>query len=399
MKGKKIKIEFKKERSKRLLKYLTDYIYSVKIKDGEVVETYHGAGCYSVTGYKSSDYLKNPELWISMVHEDDRDLVVSQSEKVLKGENVEPIEHRIMHRDGSIRWVKNSVVPKFDDSENVVSYDGIINDITDLKEAEEQNRIKSEQLMHADKMASLGILVSGIAHEINNPNNFILLNINLLSKVWEDVKPILNQYYQENGDFSLGGMSYYNFSEKINTSYESIQIGSERIKKIIDSLTNYAKKPGHQYKKISVNEVIEVAVNITSNFIKKSTNSFSVEYSDGFPLIMGNSNRLEQVVINLINNACQSLRSNEEKIIIKTYEEGNFAVIEVSDEGEGIDEKDLKYIFDPFYTTKREKGGTGLGLSISYNIVKNHGGEFRIESEKGNGTKAKIYLPIKIGDS
>lgn len=399
MEGQIIKIENKKERSKRLLNYLTDYIYSVKIKDGEVVETYHGAGCYSVTGYKSSDYLKNPELWISMVHEEDRDLVVSQSEKVLKGNNVEPIEHRIMHRDGSIRWVKNSVVPKFDDNDNVVSYDGIVNDITDLKEAEEQNRIKSEQLMHADKMASLGILVSGIAHEINNPNNFILLNINLLSKVWEDVKPILNQYYEENGDFSLGGMSYYNFSEKINISYESIQIGSERIKKIIDSLTNYAKKPGQQYKKISVNEVIEVAVNITSNFIKKSTNHFSVEYSDGFPLIMGNSNRLEQVVINLINNACQSLRSNEEKIIIKTYEEGNFAVIEVSDEGEGIDEKDLKHIFDPFYTTKREKGGTGLGLSISYNIVKNHSGEFRIDSERGNGTTAKIYLPIKIGDA
>lgn len=370
----------------------------MKIKDGEVVETYHGVGCYSVTGYKSSDYANDPELWISMVHEDDRDLVVDQSEKAVQGENVDPIEHRIIHRDGSIRWVKNSIVPKLDDNNNVISYDGIINDITDLKESEEQNRIKSEQLIHADKMASLGILVSGIAHEINNPNNFILLNINLLTKVWEDVKPILNHYYEENGDFSLGGMSYKDFAEKMNKSYEAIQIGSERIKKIIESLTNYAKKPGQQYRKISVNEVIEVAVNITNNFIKKATNNFSVEYSDGFPLIMGNSNRLEQVLINLINNACQSLRSKDEKIIIKTYEEGNYAVIEVSDEGEGIDEKDLKHIFDPFYTTKREKGGTGLGLSISYNIVKNHSGEFKIESEKGNGTTAKIYLPITVGN-
>ncbi|MCB0750496.1 MAG: HAMP domain-containing histidine kinase, partial [Ignavibacteriae bacterium] len=283
-----------------------------------------------------------------------------------------------------------------DSNGNVVSYDGIINDITNLKLAEDQNKIKSEQLIHADKMASLGILVSGIAHEINNPNNFILLNINLLSKIWDDVKPILNQYYEENGDFSLGGMSYKSFFEKINKSYDGIKIGSERIKKIIDNLNNYSRYPSKEYKKISLNEVVEVAVSITNNFISKSTNNFNVSYSKGFPLVFGSLNRLEQVVINLINNACQSLRNKNEAIKIRTYEENNKAIIEIIDEGEGIDEKDLKHIFDPFYTTKREKGGTGLGLSISYNIVKNHGGEFKIESTKGSGTKAKIYLPIKI---
>ena len=222
------------------------------------------------------------------------------------------------------------------------------------------------------------------------------MNINLLSKIWDDVKPILNQYYEENGDFSLGGMSYKSFFEKINKSYDGIKIGSERIKKIIDNLNNYSRYPSKEYKKISLNEVVEVAVSITNNFISKSTNNFNVSYSKGFPLVFGSLNRLEQVVINLINNACQSLRNKDEAIKIRTYEENNKAIIEIIDEGEGIDEKDLKHIFDPFYTTKREKGGTGLGLSISYNIVKNHGGEFKIESTKGSGTKAKIYLPIKI---
>ena len=105
---------------------------------------------------------------------------------------------------------------------------------------------------------------------------------------------------------------------------------------------------------------------------------------------------MEQVLINLINNACQSLTNKDQKILINIYEELNKVIIEVIDECEGISEKDLKHIFDPFYTTKREKGGTGLGLSISYNIVKNHNGEFKIESEKGKGTKAKIYLPIYL---
>ena len=97
-----------------------------------------------------------------MVHEDDRKLVLNQSELALKGKYVKPIEHRIIHRDGSTRWVKNSIVLNLDDNNNIISYDGIINDITDLKNAEEQNRINGEQLIHADKMASLGILVSGI---------------------------------------------------------------------------------------------------------------------------------------------------------------------------------------------------------------------------------------------
>lgn len=389
-----IKEDYKKERIKRLLNFLTDYIYTVKIENGKVLETNHEPGCFSVTGYKSADYSNDPELWYNMVHKEDREKVLLQSETALKGENVEPVEHRIIHRDGSVRWVKNSIVLKFNENNDVISYDGIINDITNLKEAEEQNRIKSEQLIHADKMSSLGILVSGIAHEINNPNNFILLNINLLSKVWEDIKPILNQYYEENGDFALGGISYLSLAEKIDKSYEGVKIGSERIKKIIDNLNNYSRYPSKEYKKISLNEVVELAVTITNNFISKSTNNFSVNYSKGFPLVFGSLNRLEQVVINLINNACQSLKSMEDSITINTFEEGNKAIIEVIDEGEGIDEKELKHIFDPFYTTKREKGGTGLGLSISYNIVKNHGGEFKIESSKGNGTKAGIYLPI-----
>ncbi|MBK7980848.1 MAG: PAS domain-containing sensor histidine kinase [Ignavibacteriae bacterium] len=391
-----VKQELKEERSKRLLKFLTDYIYNVLIENGEVIETFHGPGCYAVTGYKSSDYMKDPELWYNMVHDEDKHKVLEQSQKALKGENVLPLEHRIIHRDGSTRWVKNSIVLQKDEKGNVISYDGIVNDITKLKESEEQNKIKSEQLIHADKMASLGILVSGIAHEINNPNNFIMLNINLLKKIWEDVKPILNQYYIENGDFALGGMSYKNFVEKIDKSYDSILSGSERIKKIIDNLTNYAKYPSMEYKKISINEVVDVAVSITNNFISKSTNNFTINYSKGFPLVWGSANRLEQVVINLINNACQSLTNKDQKIIINVYEEFNKVIIEVIDEGEGIGEKDLKYIFDPFYTTKREKGGTGLGLSITYNIIKNHNGEFKIESRKGKGTKVKIYFPIYL---
>jgi len=166
-------IDSEDQRYYRLLHYLTDYIYTVKIEKGKAIDTYHGPGCVAVTGYTSEDYVKNPELWYKMVHPDDRAAVLDQAVKSLTGKNVEPLEHRIIHRDGSVRWVKNSIVLSKDSNGNVLYYDGLINDITELKKAEFLAASKQNQLIQADKMVALGTMVSGIAHEINNPNNFI----------------------------------------------------------------------------------------------------------------------------------------------------------------------------------------------------------------------------------
>ena len=235
-------------RYQNLINYFTDYIYTVKIEDGEVVETLHGPGCVAVTGYTSEDYKKDPELWYRMVHSKDREKVLEQAKLALLGEKVKPIEHRIIHRDGTVRWVKNQIVVAKDYNGKPVAYDGLINDITDLKRAEFSTSIKNRQLKQADKMASLGILVSGIAHEINNPNNFILLNIHLFSKIWKDITPILDNYYKDNGDFVIAGMLYSKAKEKIDQSLEGIMIGSERIKTITKSLTEYARADNYPAK-------------------------------------------------------------------------------------------------------------------------------------------------------
>ncbi len=385
------------KRYERLINFLTDYIYTVKIENGQVIDTYHGPGCVNVTGYNSEDYKKDPELWHRMVHQEDSDKVLEQARKALAGENVETIEHRIIHRDGSIRWVKNSIVTTRDEFGMPIYYDGLINDITSLKEAEEEAAIHQQQLIQADKMASLGVLISGIAHEINNPNNYILLNIQLFQKIWKDVLPILQDYYEDNGDFVLAGMLYSRASEKINQSLEGILNGSERIRKIVNSLTEYAKlDSGNLDTKFDVNRIVDMAITITNNLIKKSTNKFSVKLSDQLPEINGNSQQLEQVIINLLTNACHSLKSKNAAVSVKTKlsDDRKSIHIIVADKGRGIKEKDLKHIMDPFFTTKRDSGGTGLGLSISYNIVKNHGGELSLQSELGKGTIATVSLPI-----
>jgi polar amino acid transport system substrate-binding protein len=139
-----------------------------------------------------------------------------------------------------------------------------------------------------------------------------------------------------------------------------------------------------------------MAVTMTDPLIQRSTGNVRIDYAPALPLTTGNAQQLEQVVINLITNACQSLADTSGEIRIKTYssrETGEVGVI-VKDSGSGIKEADLKHIMDPFFTTKRDKGGTGLGLSVSYNIVKSHGGSLVLTSEPNRGTKAKVALPV-----
>lgn len=382
-----------------MIYYLTDYIYTVKIEKGKVIDTYHGPGCVAVTGYTSEDYNNDPELWYRMVHPEDRTTVLEQAVKALSGQNVKPLEHRIIHRDGSIRWVRNTIVLSKDQSGNVIYYDGLINDITELKKAEELAASKQKQLIQADKMVALGTMVSGIAHEINNPNNFILLNAQFLQKVLNDIKPILKEYYEVHGDFAVAGIPFSSADEKTDKSLESIIEGAIRIQKITRSLTDFARKDtGEMDQRVDLNLVVESAIIIAGNLIKKSTDKLIVNYNRAIPLVKANKQQLEQVLINLITNACHSLQNKSQSIVISVImeKEKNTITIEVEDEGIGIEEEYLKYIFDPFFTTKRNAGGTGLGLYISYNIVKSHGGELLLKSEKGKGTICRVILPINI---
>ena len=387
-------------RYENLINYLTDYIFTVIIKDGVAVETIHGPGCTPVTGYTPEDYKSDPELWYRMVHDKDREKVLEQAKLALEGKEVQPLEHRIVHRNGHIRWVSSKIVVTKDALGNPVAYDGLINDITRLKKVKAAAALRNKQLRQADKMASLGILISGIAHEINNPNNFILLNTQLFQKIWKDITPILDEYYKNNGDFVLAGMLFSIAKEKIAQSLDGILKGSDRIKMITKSLTEYSKADsGKLNEKVDVNKVVEMAVLITGNLIKKSTGNFTVDYGKDIPPVIGNSQQLEQVVINLINNACQSLKDNTSKIKVMTYfnAERKKVRIKVEDEGVGIKESDLKYITDPFFTTKRNMGGTGLGLSVSYNIVKSHGGSILFNSQPDKGTSVRVSFPVNEG--
>ena len=349
-----------------------------------------------IWGRSRESLIAQPESWLDAAHPEDREGVLVNFEKQSRGEFVE-YEYRIVRPDGEIRWIEAHVFPVRNKEGEIYRCAGSAQEITKRKRAEALAELQQQQLIQADKMASLGILVSGVAHEINNPNNFIMLNGEILSMAWQNVMPILQKYYEENGDFLLAGMPYTRAHEKIGQLISGISEGAMRIGKIVEALGGFARQDaGDLDQSVDPNAVVESAMVIVNNLIRKSTHHPSVELEENLPKIRGNKQQLEQVIINLITNSCQALQSPQKCLFVSTSynETSDLITIRVRDEGEGIPPENLNHIIEPFFTTKRDTGGTGLGLSVSYNIVKNHGGHLHFTSRFGKGTTATVMLPV-----
>ncbi|MDX1702571.1 MAG: HAMP domain-containing sensor histidine kinase, partial [Melioribacteraceae bacterium] len=238
--------------------------------------------------------------------------------------------------------------------------------------------------------------VSGVAHEINNPNNFVILNIPLIEKVWFSLIPILDEYYENNGDFNVGDkLKYSKIKDSMPLLLGGINEGALRIKNIVEDLKSFARKDSTGYdQKVDINKVIQTSINLTANLVSKSTDNFIVKYTNDPITVKGNKQKLEQVVINLIENSCQALDNRKQSVKIEIINNSTNVLIDVSDEGEGMEQIVLRKITDPFFTTKRNRGGTGLGLSIASKIIMQHNGSLEFNSEPGIGTRATIKLPI-----
>jgi signal transduction histidine kinase len=270
-------------------------------------------------------------------------------------------------------------------------------EIQERKRSAEELQVRQKQLLHADKMTSLGVLVSGVAHEINNPNGLIQLSLPQLSKAYRHIEPILEKHYQEKGDFKLGWFDYSRMRKEIPSMLDEMLDSSNRIKRIVEDLKDFARRNDSGLDdKVDLNSVAESALRLVDNALRKATNHFTVEYTPGLPSFRGNGHRIEQVVINLVLNACQALKSTEEAIRVRTCfdRDHGMVVLEVRDQGCGLDDETLGRITDPFFTTKRKTGGTGLGLSVSDGIVNDHQGRLEFSSRVGNGMLVRLLLPL-----
>ena len=235
-------------------------------------------------------------------------------------------------------------------------------------QAETELIMQREQLIHADKLAALGTLTAGIAHEINNPNNAILLAAQVCEEAFSRLLPLFDATAREKGEMAIGGFSYVDLMVNFPDALSRITCNSRRIKQIVTDLKAFSgRDSGLTGEDITVNEVMESAIRLLKNLIMQSTDRFMVNYGHNIPLTKGSSQKLEQVFLNLLKNACYALKARERGIKVSTLYDSakGWISIEVADEGTGMDEETLKKIFDPFFTTRRGQGGTGLGLSIS----------------------------------
>jgi len=304
--------------------------------------------------------------------------------------------HRVA--DGRRAWVEWVVKRVQRPEEKAVHFLSFARNISEWKIAEERARQHQQQIIQADKMLALGTLVSGVAHEINNPNNFIMLNTPILQEAWESMRPILDRHAEEEGDFLVGGLDYSEMRDTIPLLFSGVVEGAKRIKRIVGDLKNFARTDASGMDhEVDVNAGVQSALTLVSNLVKKASRNFKVEFADDLPPVRGNTQRLQQVIINLLQNACQALERQDQAIEIRTAfdaKAGEVKII-VRDEGVGIPPEAMPHLFDPFYTTRRERGGTGLGLSVASSIVQEHGGRLEFQSTPKRGTTVTLSLPAK----
>lgn len=303
-------------------------------------------------------------------------------------EGGEPLEGIRKTADGRI-WGKKVFPLKDGDGRviNVIEWTSDITDKVKLAEAAEA----------ASRLASLGELSAGVAHEINNPNAMILLNTPVLQRAFEASRPILEEHCRQNGDFDLGGMAYSELLNEVPTLFVGITDSAERIRRIVDDLKDFVREESHEPAEVLIlNEAVKTAARLAGGAIKKATDDFSIRYGENLSPVRGERQKIEQVLVNLIMNACQALPDRSRGISVTTAfdpsREAN--IVTVRDAGVGIETRHLSSIADPFFTTKRESGGTGLGLSISTRIVKKYGGSLVFDSTPGKGTTVILALPI-----
>lgn len=276
---------------------------------------------------------------------------------------------------------------------------GIIRDLTERKRLEEKARQQELQLIQASKMTALGTLVSGVAHEINNPNQLILLNTRLLADVWGDAAAILEDQAREQGNFLLGGLPYQEMQTTVPALIDDMRDGALRIEAIVGDLKDFARPGGQGARtEFSLNDAARRAARLLAHPINKKTTRFQLDLADELPPVKGNPQQIEQVIVNLVSNALEALPDASRGIFVSTRwrAEERCVVLNVRDEGTGIAQEHLARLCDPFFTTKSGSGGTGLGLAISSELVRAHGGQLTFESEPGRGTLARVALPPAV---
>ncbi len=272
---------------------------------------------------------------------------------------------------------------------------------TELARQQAELQRLQAQIIQNEKMASLGLMAAGVAHEINNPAGFIYSNVDLLRKHVADLESCLSEFDQLALPDDLVAqvrnikdkVDYENLVNDLDSILADCSLGAERIRDVIKNLRLFSRLDEAEIKRVDLNESIDATLRLLSIYYKAGNIKVERDYGD-LPPINCYAAQLNQVWMNLLVNAAQAIGKEPGEVRITTRCAGATVTISFADSGKGIPAQHLKQVFDPFFTTKPIGEGTGLGLSISHGIVEQHGGTIRVESNAGSGTIFTITLPV-----
>lgn len=299
--------------------------------------------------------------------------------------------------------VEHVCVTLFDFTDTAIFHRQLTHAIADLEQEKvEQRRLiekledAQNQLLQSEKLASIGQLAAGVAHEINNPVGFVNSNFGALERYVLDLFRLIDTYASPAGAAAAAEIRQqidYDFlKEDIVTLFKESKDGLERVKRIVQDLRDFSRVDSAQeWQKANLQTCLDTTLNVATNEIKHKADVVKV-YAQ-IPEVECLPSQLNQVFLNLLVNAAQAIPTYG-TLTLATGSEDNWVWVSISDSGSGIAPENLKRIFDPFFTTKPVGKGTGLGLSVSYNIIAKHNGRIEVESELGKGTSFRIWLPI-----
>jgi PAS domain S-box-containing protein len=369
------KLAESEERYKRIAEGLTDYLYTVIVKNGKTVKTLHNEACKAVTGYSSKDFSADPFLWINMVVTADKESVAARSARILKGDDVTPSEHRIICKNGKIRWIRDTVIPKYDSKGKLISYDGIIKDITEQKKTEQTILLKNEELILAN--AEKDKFFSIIAHDLRSPFNAFLgftqmMADELSSLSIKEVQKIAISMRNSAANLFhlLENLLEWSRFQRGATVYDPKPIQLlPKVLECIDSVSESSSK-----------KKIEIKCNIPNDLIV---------FADG--------NMLGSILRNLSFNAVKFTQNGGKINLSAKLVSGNQIEIFIIDNGIGMNPEILENLFQLNENSKRpgtnDEPSTGLGLMICKEFIEKHGGRITVESEVGVGSTFKFTLP------